>query len=240
MNRCQDTALLEEYLDGALAQQQSAQVEAHLAVCPECRAYVQEWLALRASFPGPEDTPPPEGFARRVAEAAARYPRRRRHWRQLAAAAACLALMALLWQGLGEKRAAMGGDGAAVLYSTGGAAAPSAAAPNAAASSGGEEAAQEAVPQERVQAADNALPPQLSKGQTAAAEVLTLSGPELTETVAALLSEHTPLRQSPGSVCYRLERSEAQALFEALEQAQIALPDIPEAGAVFELEVYDE
>ena len=56
-------ALLDLFVDGELPPGEMEQVQAHLAVCPGCQAYVDDALAIRAGFPDVEDTAVPEGFA---------------------------------------------------------------------------------------------------------------------------------------------------------------------------------
>ncbi|MBR3640473.1 MAG: zf-HC2 domain-containing protein [Oscillibacter sp.] len=112
MRECEYVKLLDEYLDGELDDEVTAQVQTHLASCPECRAYVREWREIREAFPREEEAP--EGFAAAVTEAAAKAPQSRPKkypWRSLALAAACLALVALiqrtpLLQGMGAAQKA--------------------------------------------------------------------------------------------------------------------------------------
>ena len=61
-------ALLDLFVDGELPPGEMEQVQAHLAVCPGCQAYVDDALAIRAGFPDVEDTAVPEGFAAGVME----------------------------------------------------------------------------------------------------------------------------------------------------------------------------
>lgn len=113
MNICEEYAeLLDAFVDGELSPEEMARVRAHLDGCGGCRAYVDDALAIRAAFPGVEDTPAPEGFAASVmakiaAEAAPRTEAVSRRgagksrsagWRGWAAAAvaACLAAAVLL------------------------------------------------------------------------------------------------------------------------------------------------
>ena len=55
-------------LDGMLEPEEERELEAHLAVCPSCRALAAELEAMHTSFPQLEDCPAPEGFARGVME----------------------------------------------------------------------------------------------------------------------------------------------------------------------------
>ena len=67
MKYCEDfAALLDLWLDGELPPEEMVRVQAHLDECPACRAYVDDALAIRASFPQVEDTPVPDGFAEGV------------------------------------------------------------------------------------------------------------------------------------------------------------------------------
>jgi len=70
MKYCDDyAALLDLYVDGELTPDEMARVQAHLDVCPGCRAYVDDALAIRAAFPGPDDAEVPAGFAGDVMDA---------------------------------------------------------------------------------------------------------------------------------------------------------------------------
>lgn len=62
-------ALLDSFVDGELTAEEAVRVREHLAACAACRAYVDDALAIRACFPGVEDTEVPEGFAGSVAAA---------------------------------------------------------------------------------------------------------------------------------------------------------------------------
>lgn len=55
-------------LDGMLEPEEERELEAHLAVCPSCRALAAELEAVHTAFPQLEDCPAPEGFARGVME----------------------------------------------------------------------------------------------------------------------------------------------------------------------------
>ena len=50
-------------LDGMLEPEEERELEAHLAVCPRCRALAQELEAVHTAFPQLEDCSAPEGFA---------------------------------------------------------------------------------------------------------------------------------------------------------------------------------
>lgn len=104
MKYCEEfAALLDPYVDGELSAQEAARVRSHLETCPGCRRYVDEALAIRAAFPGVEDTAVPEDFTAgvmaAVREAAEKRTagRRRIYWRKvLLPLAACFALVVLL------------------------------------------------------------------------------------------------------------------------------------------------
>ena len=79
MKHCEEfEALLDLYVDGELAAEDMVRVQTHLDQCPECQAYVDDLLAIRAAFPEVEDTIVPEGFAEGVMSAiAASAPKRK-------------------------------------------------------------------------------------------------------------------------------------------------------------------
>ena len=108
MNIHDNTALLDAFVDGELTSDEMIQVQTHLDECPECRAFVDDALAIRAAFPTEEDLPLPADFAKNVMAAVAKTPQSRpkkQPWGKLAAAAACLALIVLVQHG------ALGGTG---------------------------------------------------------------------------------------------------------------------------------
>ena len=102
MNIHENTALLDAFVDGELTSDEMIQVQAHLDECPECRAFVDDALAIRAAFPTEEDLPLPADFAKNVMAAVAKTPQSRpkkQPWGKLAAAAACLAVIVLVQHG---------------------------------------------------------------------------------------------------------------------------------------------
>lgn len=103
MNIHENTALLDAFVDGELTSEEMISVQSHLDECPECRAYVDDALAIRASFPTEDDAELPVDFAetvmKAVAEAPRSRPKKRQPWGKLAAAAACLAVIVLMQRG---------------------------------------------------------------------------------------------------------------------------------------------
>lgn len=94
-------------LDGMLEPEEERELEAHLAVCPRCRALAQELEAVHTVFPQLEDCSAPEGFAQGVMErigALEQKPKvvplfRRPQVRALAGLAACAVLCIGLYRG---------------------------------------------------------------------------------------------------------------------------------------------
>ena len=103
MNIHENTALLDAFVDGELTSEEMISVQSHLDECPECRAYVDDALAIRASFPTEDDVELPADFAETVMKAVAETPqsrpKKRQPWGKLAAAAACLAVIVLVQHG---------------------------------------------------------------------------------------------------------------------------------------------
>lgn len=100
----ENTALLDAFVDGELTAAEMAEVQAHLAECPDCQAYVDDALAIRADFPTAESTELPADFVGHVMQAVAKTPQSRpkkQPWGKLAAAAACLAVIVLVQYGAG-------------------------------------------------------------------------------------------------------------------------------------------
>ena len=108
MKECEKyAALLDAFSEGDLFMEDMVQVQNHLMNCPDCQAYLEDLLAMRAAFPTVEDTEVPEGFADRVMAAVAEHPRaaapapapkaKKQPWRKLLVPlAACCALVILL------------------------------------------------------------------------------------------------------------------------------------------------
>ena len=103
MNIHENTALLDAFVDGELTSEEMISVQSHLDECPECRAYVDDALAIRASFPTEDDAELPADFVETVMKAVAETPqsrpKKRQPWGKLAAAAACLAVIVLMQKG---------------------------------------------------------------------------------------------------------------------------------------------
>lgn len=103
MNIHENTALLDAFVDGELTNEEMISVQSHLDECPECRAYVDDALAIRAAFPTEDDLELPADFAETVMKAVAETPqsrpKKRQPWGKLAAAAACLAVIVLMQRG---------------------------------------------------------------------------------------------------------------------------------------------
>lgn len=96
MNIHENTALLDAFLDGETTPEETAEVRAHLADCPDCRAYVADAMTLRAAFPTEEDAELPADFAKNVMAAVAKTPQprpKKQPWGKVAAAAACVAVL---------------------------------------------------------------------------------------------------------------------------------------------------
>ena len=103
MSADQWTARLSEYIDGDLPQNERTDLEAHLAVCAECRETVAQLRRVLMRAEAVEDRPPQAdlwpGIAERIGVSTGthRVPRRARRWTfsmpQLAAAALVLMLV---------------------------------------------------------------------------------------------------------------------------------------------------
>ena len=100
----ENAALLDAFVDGELTAAEMAEVQAHLAECPGCQAYVDDALAIRADFPPADSTELPADFTDHIMQAVAKTPQSRpkkQPWGKLAAAAACLAVIVLVQYGAG-------------------------------------------------------------------------------------------------------------------------------------------
>ena len=115
MNHCASyEPLLDAFAEGDLFLEDMVWVQQHLNTCPECQAYVDDLLSIRAAFPTVEDTEVPADFAANVMAAIAANPRvavnevpaksakRKTPWmKMLAPLAACCAIVILAQTGLG-------------------------------------------------------------------------------------------------------------------------------------------
>ena len=112
MNIHENTALLDAFVDGELTSEEMISVQSHLDECPECRAYVDDALAIRASFPTEDDAELSADFAETVMKAVAETPqsrpKKRQPWGKLAAAAACLAVIVTVWFHVSRRRSELG------------------------------------------------------------------------------------------------------------------------------------
>lgn len=125
MNHCESyEPLLDAFTEGDLFMEDMVWVQQHLNNCPDCQAYVDDLLAIRAAFPTVEETEVPAGFTANVmaavaatpqatapqaAKPAAKATKKNAPWgKVLSGLAACCAIV-LLAQG-GLKMASGGGD----------------------------------------------------------------------------------------------------------------------------------
>lgn len=96
--------LISQRLDGELSEDEQQELEAHLAVCPSCRALAQQLSGLHEDFSNLEEFPAPEGFVQGVMERIRmEEPKkviplfRRPQFKAAAGLAACLVLCAGLY-----------------------------------------------------------------------------------------------------------------------------------------------
>lgn len=240
MNIHENTALLDAFLDGELTAEESAAVEAHLDVCQDCRAYVDDGLAIRAAFPTEEAAALPAKLHAHVMAAVANAPQSRpkkQPWGKLMAAAACLALIVAVqhgWLGMGAESS----DTAA--YSTADCT-----------------VAEDSVPMERsAEAPESALAEPEENG--AAPKLESDSAPAVTDAPAAedvkrdlpavrvseadmgnLLADLTPVETTSDCARYLLTRGEFEELAAALAERDISL-EAPSGSEQLWLEVYSE
>ena len=116
MNIHENTALLDAFLDGETTPEETAEVRAHLADCPDCRAYVADAMTLRAAFPTEEDAELPADFAKNVMAAVAKTPQprpKKQPWGKVAAAAACVAVLLLVQNHFAGSSMSSGNEAAA-------------------------------------------------------------------------------------------------------------------------------
>ena len=238
MKYCENfAALLDPFVDGELSPDEMARVQAHLDGCPACRAYADDALAIRASFPDAEDTPVPDGFAESVmariraeaasqAEAAPQKKTSRPWLKALASLAACCAIVLLaapMFSHSSKTEAAP-------------AEAPAAAADTAASTERAmefaltEEApAGESAEESREDLASSKLydaapaPSAADSGATAyCTEADTTSWLTLTaEEAGSLLADFTPAEETETELRYELTSGELETLLAALSEAGI-------------------
>ena len=232
MKYCENfAALLDPFVDGELSPDEMARVQAHLDGCPACRAYADDALAIRASFPDAEDTPVPDGFAESVmariraeaasqAEAAPQKKTSRPWLKALTSLAACCAIVLL----------------AAPMFSHGSkteaapAEAPAAAAASTERAMGFANTAEEAPAEEsREDLASSELydaapaPSAADSGATVyCTEADTTSWLTLTaEEAGSLLADVTPVEETETELRYELTSLELENLLTALSEAGI-------------------
>ena len=118
MNHCESyEPLLDAFTEGDLFMEDMVWVQQHLNTCPDCQAYVEDLLAIRAAFPTVEETEVPAGFTAHVMAAVADTPqatapkanaasapksaKKRTPWvKVLSGLAACCAIVVLAQGGL--------------------------------------------------------------------------------------------------------------------------------------------
>ena len=219
MNNCESyAALLDAFAEGDLFYEDMIQVQQHLLNCPDCQAYLDDLLAMRAVFPTVADTEVPDGFADRVMAAVAAAPRaeipaetsakpsrsaKKTPWlKVLAPLAACCAIVILLQNGPlsgGRKEEAAFvsyTSSAAPAAPAGGAESPAAAADIAAT----EESYDAAAPAEAAAApaagGGQAVPETMPEAETAAEETGIAKKAEPTDGAS---SSHTSLTADSGA-----------------------------------------
>ena len=224
----ENTALLDAFVDGELTAAEMAEVQAHLAECPDCQAYVDDALAIRADFPTAESTELPADFTDHIMQAVAKTPQSRpkkQPWGKLAAAAACLAVIVLVQYGAGLSSRNTSNEAAA--YTADCAAAESTVERSADASSGDDaDSTQQA---NKSESTDGTASIQ-SAYQNGKSAVPVITGADLpTVRVSAteigdLLDDRTPTEQKDtGVVRYLLTRTEFDALAEELTDRGVTL-----------------
>ena len=224
----ENTALLDAFVDGELTAAEMAEVQAHLAECPDCQAYVDDALAIRADFPTAESTELPADFTDHIMQAVAKTPQSRpkkQPWGKLAAAAACLAVIVLVQYGAGLSSRNTSNEAAA--YTADCAAAESTVERSADASSGDDaDSTQQA---NKSESTDGTASIQ-SAYQNGKSAVPVITGADLpTVRVSAteigdLLDDRTPTEQKDtGVVRYLLTRTEFDVLAEELADRGVTL-----------------
>ena len=239
MKYCENfAALLDPFVDGELSPDEMARVQAHLDACPACRAYVDDALAIRASFPDAEDTPVPDGFAESVmariraeaasqAEAAPQKKTSRPWLKALASLAACCAivLLAAPMFSHSSKTEAAPAEAPAAAADTGASTERvmgfAYTAEKATAEESAEEAREDLASSKLYDAAP--APSAADSGATAyCTEADTTSWLTLTaEEAGSLLASFTPVAETETELRYELTSGELETLLAALSEAGI-------------------
>ena len=261
----ENAALLDAFVDGELTAAEMAEVQAHLAECPGCQAYVDDALAIRADFPTADSTELPADFTDHIMQAVAKTPQSRpkkQPWGKLAAAAACLAVIVLVQYGAGLSSRNTSNEAAA--YTADCAAAESTVERSADASSGDDAdscqpmdspddsgepdsvAADSTQQANKSESTDGTASIQ-SAYQNGKSAVPVITGADLpTVRVSAteigdLLDDRTPTEQKDtGVVRYLLTRTEFDALAEELADQGVTLETEDTDSSQLWLEVYGE
>ena len=240
MKYCENfAALLDPFVDGELSPDEMARVQAHLDGCPACRAYVDDALAIRASFPDAEDTPVPDGFAESVmariraeaasqAEAAPQKKTSRPWLKALASLAACCAivLLAAPMFSHSSKTEAAPAEAPAAAADTGASTERVMGFAYTAEKATAEESAEEAREDLASSKLCDAAPaPSATAGSDATAycaEADTSSWLTLTaEEAGSLLASFTPVEETETELRYELTSGELETLLAALSEAGI-------------------
>ena len=240
MKYCENfAALLDPFVDGELSPDEMARVQAHLDGCPACRAYVDDALAIRASFPDAEDTPVPDGFAESVmariraeaasqAEAAPQKKTSRPWLKALASLAACCAivLLAAPMFSHSSKTEAAPAEAPAAAADTGASTERVMGFAYTAEKATAEESAEEAREDLASSKLCDAAPaPSATAGSDATAycaEADTSSRLTLTaEEAGSLLASFTPVEETETELRYELTSGELETLLAALSEAGI-------------------
>ena len=235
----ENAALLDAFVDGELTAAEMAEVQAHLAECPGCQAYVDDALAIRADFPTAESTELPADFTDHIMQAVAKTPQSRPKTQP------CLAVIVLVQYGAGLSSRNTSNEAAA--YTADCAAAESTVERSADASSGDDAdscqpmdspddsgepdsvAADSTQQANKSESTDGTASIQ-SAYQNGKSAVPVITGADLpTVRVSAteigdLLDDHTPTEQKDtGVVRYLLTRTEFDALAEELADRGVTL-----------------
>lgn len=230
MKLCEEyAALLDLYVDGELSLEELEQVQTHLDVCPACRAYVDDALAISAAFPDPEETEVPDGFAESVmarirAEAPPPAPRKQKKtpWvGVLASLVACCAIVLLQQNGplSGAANEAATYDTATQLAETAPADAEDCFAADGAEPEGN--ASGTPVRQTEPRAVEDMAANETESAKVTDGEVLVLTAAEAGD----LLASYSPVEETEKALCYRLAEEDYRSLLDALpEELRLTAP----------------